>query len=117
MGTPSKACITLLLACACVLTLPHSDLGIDLWQLLPFSRGNVTIKVCSIYQTAQPQPLTLPCAQSANPFQKPAVNVNYFSVDWDLDVQIAGARLSRKILSSPPLRCVLSVALAAHRRL
>lgn len=44
--------------------------------------------------------------QSNDPFKKPAVNVNYFSVDWDLDVQIAGARLSRKILSSPPLRCV-----------
>ncbi|RDX45063.1 alcohol oxidase [Lentinus brumalis] len=60
------------------------DLGIDMWQLLPFSRGNVTIK-------------------SSNPFTKPAVNVNYFSVDWDLDVQIAGARLSRKILGSPPI--------------
>ncbi|KAI0757740.1 alcohol oxidase [Daedaleopsis nitida] len=60
------------------------DLGIDMWQLLPFSRGNVTIK-------------------STNPFIKPAVNVNYFGVDWDLDVQIAGARLSRRILSSPPL--------------
>ena len=33
------------------------------------------------------------------------MHVNYFSVDHDLDVQIAGARLSRKILSSPPLRC------------
>ncbi|KAI0757742.1 alcohol oxidase [Daedaleopsis nitida] len=60
------------------------DLGIDMWQLLPFSRGNVTIK-------------------SSDPFKKPSVNVNYFSVDWDLDVQIAGARLSRKILASPPL--------------
>ena len=31
------------------------------------------------------------------------MNVNYFSVDWDLDVQIAGARLSRKVLSTSPL--------------
>ena len=42
--------------------------------------------------------------QSSNPFTKPAVNVNYFSVDWDLDVQIAGARLARKVLASPPIR-------------
>ncbi|THH30273.1 hypothetical protein EUX98_g3938 [Antrodiella citrinella] len=60
------------------------DLGIDMWQLLPFSRGNVSIT-------------------STNPFVKPKVNVNYFSVDYDLSVQIAGARLSRKILGSPPL--------------
>ncbi|KAF5346398.1 hypothetical protein D9758_012758 [Tetrapyrgos nigripes] len=59
-------------------------IGIDMWQLLPFSRGNVKIK-------------------STDPFTKPAVTVNYFSVDWDLDVQIEGARLSRKIISSPPL--------------
>ena len=26
-------------------TFAHSDLGIDMWQLLPFSRGNVTISV------------------------------------------------------------------------
>ncbi|KAM5530720.1 hypothetical protein V8D89_015613 [Ganoderma adspersum] len=61
------------------------DLGIDMWQLLPFSRGNVTIS-------------------SADPFKKPAVNVNYFSIDWDLDVQIAGARLARKVLSTSPLK-------------
>lgn len=24
---------------------PYSDIGIDMWQLLPFSRGNVTITV------------------------------------------------------------------------
>ena len=46
--------------------------------------------------------------QNTNPFTKPAVNVNYFGVPWDLDVQIAGARLSRKILSSSPTRCVVS---------
>ncbi|KAK0217272.1 glucose oxidase [Armillaria fumosa] len=61
-------------------------LGIDQWQLLPFSRGTVQIS-------------------TTDPFTHPAVNVNYFSVDWDLDVQIASARLSRTILTSPPLRC------------
>ncbi|KAI0762282.1 alcohol oxidase [Fomes fomentarius] len=60
------------------------DLGLLMWPLLPFSRGNVTIK-------------------SNDPFAQPAVNVNYFGVDWDLDAQIAGSRLARKILSSPPL--------------
>ncbi|KAF8915748.1 hypothetical protein CPB85DRAFT_1293119 [Mucidula mucida] len=61
-----------------------ADLGIDLWQLLPFSRGNVSIT-------------------SADPFTQPAVTVNYFSVDWDLDVQVAACKLARKILSSPPI--------------
>ncbi|OJT13695.1 Glucose oxidase [Trametes pubescens] len=63
---------------------PPDDPAIVIWQLLPFSRGNVTIK-------------------SSDPFVLPAVIVNYFSVDFDLSVQIAGARLSRRILSSPPL--------------
>ncbi|KAJ7207349.1 hypothetical protein C8J57DRAFT_1070989 [Mycena rebaudengoi] len=60
------------------------DLGIDMWQLLPFSRGNVKIT-------------------SADPFTAPAIRANYFSVGLDLDVQVAGARLSRRILTSPPL--------------
>ncbi|KII83946.1 hypothetical protein PLICRDRAFT_46723 [Plicaturopsis crispa FD-325 SS-3] len=59
-------------------------LGIDMWQLLPFSRGSVQIT-------------------STDPRTKPSIQVNYFGVDYDLSVQIAGARLSRKILSSPPL--------------
>ncbi|THU77696.1 alcohol oxidase [Dendrothele bispora CBS 962.96] len=60
------------------------DIGIDMWQLLPFSRGSVSI-------------------QTNDPFVKPAVKVNYFSVDWDLDVQIASARLSREIITGSPL--------------
>ncbi|KDR73255.1 hypothetical protein GALMADRAFT_228359 [Galerina marginata CBS 339.88] len=59
-------------------------LGILAWNLLPFSRGNVKIT-------------------STNPFTKPKVTVNYFSVDLDLDVQVAGARLARKILTTAPL--------------
>ncbi|KAJ3927900.1 MAG: glucose oxidase [Lentinula lateritia] len=46
--------------------------GIDLWQLLPFSRGNVSIT-------------------TTDPFTRPAVNVNYFGVGWDLDVQVASS--------------------------
>ena len=85
-----------------------SDLGISTWQLLPFSRGNVTIKVrhtqnLTIQNTTD---LFLSPFQSSDPFTKPAVNVNYFGVDWDLDIQIAGARVSRKILSTSPLAYV-----------
>ncbi|KAF7378064.1 Glucose oxidase [Mycena sanguinolenta] len=62
-------------------------LGIDMWQLLPFSRGTVKIT-------------------STDPFTYPAIKVNYFSASMDLDIQVAGARLARKILSSPPLSSI-----------
>ncbi|KAH8111183.1 glucose oxidase [Phellopilus nigrolimitatus] len=55
-------------------------IGIDMWQLLPFSRGNVTIT-------------------STDVFTLPKVIVNYFSVDLDLAVQTAGARLARNVLN------------------
>ena len=42
--------------------------------------------------------------QSNDPFQKPTVTVNYFDVDWDLDVQVATARLSRRAMEIPPMR-------------
>ncbi|KZT24337.1 GMC oxidoreductase [Neolentinus lepideus HHB14362 ss-1] len=61
-----------------------ATLGIDMWQLLPFSRGTVQIT-------------------STDPWKNPKVTVNYFSVDFDLSVQVAGARLSRRVLASPPL--------------
>ena len=45
---------------------PTSDgFGIDMWQLLPFSRGNVAITSSSV-------------------FTKPKVTVNYFDVPYDL---------------------------------
>ncbi|KAF8154919.1 glucose oxidase [Crassisporium funariophilum] len=59
-------------------------LGILLWNLLPFSRGTVKLT-------------------SSDPFTYPQIKVNYFSVDVDLDIQTAGARLSRKILTTAPL--------------
>lgn len=59
-------------------------LGILAWNLLPFSRGNVKIT-------------------STNPFNAPQVTVNYFSVDVDLDIQVGGARLARKMLTTTPL--------------
>ncbi|KAJ6629408.1 hypothetical protein B0H10DRAFT_2160506 [Mycena sp. CBHHK59/15] len=65
------------------------DLGIDMWQLLPFSRGSVKIR-------------------STDPFTYPTIKINYFSVSFDLDVHVAGARLSRRILTSPPLSSLSS---------
>ncbi|KAI0366021.1 alcohol oxidase [Pilatotrama ljubarskyi] len=62
----------------------YREIAIVIWQLLPFSRGSVTIN-------------------SSDPFIKPTIKVNYFSVDFDLSVQIEGARLSRKVLASPPV--------------
>ncbi|KAJ7699131.1 glucose-methanol-choline oxidoreductase, partial [Mycena olivaceomarginata] len=38
-----------------------------------------------------------------DPFTYPTIKFNYFSVPMDLTVQVAGARLSRRILTSPPL--------------
>ncbi|KAJ3976604.1 hypothetical protein EV361DRAFT_882774 [Lentinula raphanica] len=61
-----------------------NDIGIDLWQLLPFSRGNVSIT-------------------TNDPFTKPTMNVNHLGVDWDFDVQIGSARLARRIIDSSPL--------------
>ncbi|EJD48758.1 glucose oxidase [Auricularia subglabra TFB-10046 SS5] len=61
-----------------------NDIGILMWQLLPFSRGVVKIN-------------------STNPFTKPTIKVNFFSVDFDLQVQVAGSRLARRVLTSPPL--------------
>ncbi|KAI0640681.1 hypothetical protein C8Q79DRAFT_434415 [Trametes meyenii] len=63
---------------------PPTNPALAMWPLLPFSRGNVTIN-------------------SRNPFTRPTVNVNFFKVDFDFAVHIAGMRLSRKILASPPI--------------
>ncbi|KAI0033898.1 glucose oxidase [Vararia minispora EC-137] len=62
---------------------PGFELAIAMWNLLPFSRGNVSI-------------------QSTDPLAPPAIDVGWFSVPFDMRVQVAGARLARNILSSPP---------------
>jgi len=62
-----------------------AEVGIDMWQLLPFSRGSVQIT-------------------STDPKVPPQTKVNYFNVPFDFEVQIAGARLSRQILANQPLR-------------
>ncbi|KAK7044129.1 hypothetical protein VNI00_007846 [Paramarasmius palmivorus] len=67
-----------------------AKIGFDMWGLLPFSRGTVKIT-------------------STDPFTQPAINVNYFSVDFDMDVQVATARLARKIMSTQPLKSLATV--------
>lgn len=63
-----------------------------MWHLLPFSRGNVKIT-------------------STSAFTKPSISVNYFSIAYDLTIQIAGARLSRRILSSSPTSSLVSTSI------
>ncbi|EJD48759.1 glucose oxidase [Auricularia subglabra TFB-10046 SS5] len=60
------------------------DVSVLVWTLLPFSRGAVKIT-------------------STDPFVNPNVTVNFFSVDFDMQMQIESARLARRILSSLPL--------------
>ncbi|KIM23455.1 GMC oxidoreductase [Serendipita vermifera MAFF 305830] len=59
-------------------------IGVDMWQLLPFSRGTVKIT-------------------TSDAFTKPEIKVNYFSVDLDLDVQVASAKMVRKLFKTAPL--------------
>ncbi|EJC99460.1 glucose oxidase [Fomitiporia mediterranea MF3/22] len=56
-----------------------STIGINFWQLLPFSLGNITITDTSV-------------------FIKPKIAADFFNVDFDLTVQTALARLARKLL-------------------
>ncbi|WWC87683.1 uncharacterized protein L201_002574 [Kwoniella dendrophila CBS 6074] len=68
---------------------PNGGLGIDLWQLLPFSRGTVKIT-------------------STDPFTYPEVDPRYFSADVDLQIQTAGLRMARKIFQTAPLRSIVT---------
>jgi choline dehydrogenase-like flavoprotein len=60
------------------------DLGINLWTLLPFSRGRVEI-------------------ESMSAWHQPKIHVNYFSTDIDKQIQVAAARLGRKLFQTYPL--------------
>ncbi|WWC60111.1 uncharacterized protein I303_102675 [Kwoniella dejecticola CBS 10117] len=68
---------------------PNGGLGIDLWQLLPFSRGTVQIT-------------------STDPFTYPSIDPRYFAADVDLKIQIAGLRMARKIFQTAPLRSIVT---------
>ncbi|VDC03218.1 unnamed protein product [Peniophora sp. CBMAI 1063] len=58
--------------------------AVPLWNLLPFSRGNVSIS-------------------TTNPLAPPLIAPNFFSIPFDMRVQIAAARLVRSIFSTYPL--------------
>lgn len=64
-------------------------LGAAFWLLMPFSRGNVHIA-------------------SADPLTYPAINPNYFLVDFDLEVQVAIAKWTRKFWTSEPVGSIVT---------
>ena len=68
---------------------PSAYLGAAFWLLMPFSRGNVHI--CS-----------------ADPLVYPLINPNYFLVDFDLDVQVAIAKWTRKFWTTEPVGSIVT---------
>ena len=68
---------------------PSAYLGSAFWLLMPFSRGNVHIA-------------------SADPLAYPAINPNYFLVDFDLEVQIAIAKWTRKFWTTAPVSSIVT---------
>ncbi|WVQ73809.1 hypothetical protein IAR50_003390 [Cryptococcus sp. DSM 104548] len=67
---------------------PNGGLGLDTWSLLPFSRGYVRIT-------------------SIDPFEYPEVDPRYFAAEVDMDIQVAGLRMARKIFQTAPLRGIV----------
>ncbi|KIP06679.1 hypothetical protein PHLGIDRAFT_128108 [Phlebiopsis gigantea 11061_1 CR5-6] len=67
--------------------------AVNTWNLLPFSRGNVSIN-------------------STNPFEKPRVRVGYFDVDFDMQVSIATLRAARRLFRSAPFSSIYTGELA-----
>lgn len=66
------------------MTPANSIFSFEYWILLPFSRGNIHISSSNATAAAQ-------------------INPNYFMLDFDTDVQVAGAKFIRKIMSTPSL--------------
>ncbi|VDC03220.1 unnamed protein product [Peniophora sp. CBMAI 1063] len=67
------------------LSLAPTTIQVPHWNLLPFSRGTISIT-------------------STNPFAPPSISPNWFSVPFDMSVQLAGARLVRSVFETPPMR-------------
>ncbi|CBQ73956.1 related to Glucose oxidase [Sporisorium reilianum SRZ2] len=63
---------------------PANSYGIDIWQLLPFSRGSIR-------------------ATSQNPFDAPRIDPNYFGLPIDMDMQVASLRAGRRVLQNSNL--------------
>ncbi|KZV75302.1 GMC oxidoreductase [Peniophora sp. CONT] len=66
------------------LTRAPTFIDIASWNLLPFSRGNVSI-------------------HTSNPLVPPTVDVNWFNISFDMDVQVSVERLVRAVFGSPPM--------------
>ncbi|EST09571.1 Glucose-methanol-choline oxidoreductase, C-terminal [Kalmanozyma brasiliensis GHG001] len=64
---------------------PSGSYGIDIWPLLPFSRGSVR-------------------ATSLNPYDSARVDPNYFGLPIDMDVQVASLRAGRRVLQDNNLK-------------
>ncbi|KAK0560099.1 hypothetical protein OC844_003980 [Tilletia horrida] len=63
---------------------PNNGFGVEMWPLLPFSRGTVH-------------------TSSASTFAKTIINPRYFSVPFDMDMQVAGCRAVRRIFQTSPV--------------
>jgi hypothetical protein len=68
---------------------PSGYLAGSFWLLMPFSRGNVHIG-------------------SADPLAYPLINPNYFLIDFDLDVQVAIAKWTRKFWTTEPVGSIVT---------
>lgn len=86
-----------------------------MWNLLPFSRGMVAIKVSKFYFVYMTCIYCL--LQSNDAFEEPETVVNYFSVDFDLDIQVAGARLARRVLNGEEFKSVSFEIYRASRQI
>lgn len=64
---------------------PQSGLGIDAWQIMPFSRGYVH-------------------ATDASGFSHPDLSPNYFSNPVDMQLTVAGLRTARQVLQDNSIR-------------
>ncbi|KAH7104577.1 glucose oxidase [Auriculariales sp. MPI-PUGE-AT-0066] len=60
-----------------------ADHGLLVWPLLPFSRGSVKIS-------------------ANNAFTKPTIHVGFYSVDIDMQMQVAASRMARQIFLGAP---------------
>lgn len=61
---------------------------VPFWGLLPFARGSVHIS-------------------GTNISDPPAINPNFFMLEWDQILQAATAKLARKLLSTAPLSSII----------
>jgi hypothetical protein len=72
---------------------PSNILANPFWLLMPFSRGNIHIT-------------------SSDPTVLPAINPNFFLIDFDLTVQIAIAKWSRRFWAAPALAALQMVEIS-----